>query len=197
MGGICDTMMYIEKASITATLILLDNVQDKNSKILDIGCAVGVYHTMLHSLGYENVSGLDLSEEYIEAAKEINPYYKYKAGNACQKLPYKPNTFDVVMAVDVLEHVDCPKRLLEGMLNAVKLGGLCILSAPNGLNYEIFSHKPSNKKKPINGSVFQYLGPGVIGGLIRRLGGEVMWVDWKAKIGMGHIHMMFKKNDTI
>jgi D-alanine-D-alanine ligase len=69
-------------------------------KILDLCCGHGRHSLELARRGFLNVDGLDFSHYLIQKAKKeclkecLN--VKFKKGDA-RKLPYQPNTFDVVM----------------------------------------------------------------------------------------------------
>jgi 2-polyprenyl-6-hydroxyphenyl methylase/3-demethylubiquinone-9 3-methyltransferase len=80
----------------------------KNKKILDVGCGGGYTCEFLSPRGAE-VHGVDLSKASIQAAeqhaRENNLNINYQQANACQ-LPYPDATFDKVLCVDVLEHLE-------------------------------------------------------------------------------------------
>ena len=164
---------------------------DKDIKILDIGCGYAHYHTELNSLGYKDVTGVDLIPNYIKIAKEINPYYNYKVNDICKELPFEENSFDVVLGVEILEHVHSPRPLIENMLKMVKPKGLCYLSTPNALGFEFQTIAKGFKKT--NASVSQYLTPGVTAGLIKRLDGNIIWCSPRCRYMLGHIRIIFSK----
>jgi len=99
--------------------------------------------------------------------------------------------FDRVLAIEVLEHVHNPRRLIENMLCFAKSNGVCILTTPNALGYEI-SYRFRGKKQ-INNSVNQYLSPCVIKGLINRLGGSIISQNFGSRIWLKHINIEFQK----
>lgn len=51
-----------------------------------------------------------------------------------QKLPYADNTFDVVTATEVVEHLERYREVLRDICRVVRPGGLCVLTTPNILN---------------------------------------------------------------
>jgi SAM-dependent methyltransferase len=88
---------------------------DKNSKVLDIGCAKGfMLFDMTEAIPNISVEGIDVSSYAIENAKEeIKPFLK--VANA-KELPYKDNSFDVVISINTihnLEKDECAKALKE------------------------------------------------------------------------------------
>ena len=122
---------------------------------------------------------------------DINPDFNPDiVADICKPLPIT-NRFDVVKAIEVLEHVREPRSLIENMLRHVKNSGTCIITTPNALGYEI-SFRFRGKKK-INGSVSQYLTPCVIKGLINRCGGYVTYQNIGSRFWLKHIEIRFKR----
>lgn len=68
--------------------------------VLDVGCAKGFLVKALNDIGIE-AQGVDVSEYALE--KSIVPD-KTKFGKA-QELPFEDDSFDVVVAFDILEHI--------------------------------------------------------------------------------------------
>jgi 2-polyprenyl-6-hydroxyphenyl methylase/3-demethylubiquinone-9 3-methyltransferase len=94
------------------------------SKVLDIGCGAGFLTNFLAELGHE-VSGVDLSQQSLELAKEkdTTKSVSYQAADATQ-LPFDATTFDVVCAMDLLEHVPDPKAVIAEASRVLRPGGL-------------------------------------------------------------------------
>ncbi len=92
--------------------------------VLDIGCGAGILTNALSEAGHQ-VCGIDLSPSSLEIAKKYDATKKvsYQVANA-YSLPYPDQSFDVVSAMDVLEHVEDPKRLVSEASRVLKPGGL-------------------------------------------------------------------------
>jgi ubiquinone biosynthesis O-methyltransferase len=103
-------------------------------RVLDVGCGGGILTENLSRLG-ATVDGIDASPKAIEVAKahlrtdpklilENPPNY------ICGSIhDHKPNhQYDIVTAMEVLEHVDYPSSFIEELATRVKPGGWLVLS---------------------------------------------------------------------
>lgn len=96
----------------------------KEKKALDIGCGAGMLTNALALHGH-CVYGIDISEKSLEVAKKYDESRSviYKTASA-YALPFSESEFDVVCAMDVLEHVEDPLRLIQEASRVLKKGGL-------------------------------------------------------------------------
>lgn len=84
--------------------------------ILDTGCGEGFTLQKLHEkrIG-KHLEGIDFSEQAIAIGKKQFPSLALKTGSI-YKLPYKPNTFDLVTCMEVLEHLENPEKGLQEII---------------------------------------------------------------------------------
>ncbi len=96
----------------------------KDLKILDVGCGAGFLSNKL-ALEFKEVHGVDISEESLYIAKKYDQSGKvqYQKADAYQ-LPFLDQQFDVVTAMDFLEHVDNPEQVVKEISRVLKPGGL-------------------------------------------------------------------------
>ena len=104
-------------------------------KLLDIGCAAGLVSEPLARLGAE-VTGIDASASLIAAANAhvvndgSNLSLDYQTGEVAD-LVEKGALFDVVLALEIVEHVTDPAAFLEQATACLKPGGLLVVSTLN------------------------------------------------------------------
>jgi 2-polyprenyl-3-methyl-5-hydroxy-6-metoxy-1,4-benzoquinol methylase len=117
--------MVIEKMNAAA---------DRKVKILDIGCGEGALGKLLLDTCKDGISlyGCDISE----TAKEIAcQFYSrvYRLDVETEKFPadLRSKKFDILVALDILEHLFRPKIVLKKMYDMLRKEGCLITSFPN------------------------------------------------------------------
>lgn len=92
-------------------------------EVLDIGCGAGFLVKRLLDAGHR-VSGLDASEASLKVAEKLtNGRAQLRLGDA-YRLPYPDAKFDVVTAMDFLEHVSEPQKVVAEAARVLKPGGI-------------------------------------------------------------------------
>jgi len=105
---------------------------DRTITILDAGCGYGA---LLHSLrqhGYRNAVGVDSSPEQIELARRLGIEGIHQA-DAADHLRASRGRYDVVFALDLLEHLEKPQLvdLVDSVATALRPGGKFIAQTAN------------------------------------------------------------------
>lgn len=119
------------------TYILPHIPQNKNCKILEIGCGYGRYTTLLtNTLKYNDIIGIDISEEQIEFAKKNYKLNNVFKADAVNYLKANPSKYEIIILMDVLEHLELAYaiELLEEVNKALIPDGKLIIQVPNGLS---------------------------------------------------------------
>lgn len=123
-----------------------------DAPILDIGTSTGTNLRMLRDLHFNNVSGLDFSEEAIRfcAAKGLGDVQQ---GDVCA-LPWDKSSFELVLATDIIEHVDDDKKAVAEICRVLRPGGHALISVPTfqslwGLKDEFAHHKRRYRMTPL------------------------------------------------
>ena len=101
--------------------------------VLDLGCAGGFMAEALATRG-ATVTGIDPAAQAINAARahaaEAGLEIQYDVGVG-EELPYDDAAFDVVVCVDVLEHVEDLTKVLAEVARVLKPGGLFLFDTIN------------------------------------------------------------------
>ncbi|MEW6661067.1 MAG: class I SAM-dependent methyltransferase [Bacillota bacterium] len=101
----------------------------KGKKVLDAGCGAGYGSAFLAVNGAKAVVGIDLSPEAINYAK-INfqaANLTFQVGDCCD-LKFPRNSFDAVVALEIIEHLNQYLQFLAEVKRALKPGGLLLVS---------------------------------------------------------------------
>lgn len=122
------------------------------AKVIDIGTGTGSNLRLLRDIGFRNVRGLDANEDAIRlcAAKGLGPVER---GSICS-LPIADASHDLVLATDVIEHVDDDLQALREVNRVLAPDGFLLLTVPTfsslwGLQDEVAHHKRRYRLGPL------------------------------------------------
>lgn len=116
---------YEKWTKITHAFILAELRREPISSILDVGCGTG---TMLSALnGDIRKSGLDLSPEMVNKAREkLGVNVDLRVGDA-ERLPWPSDSFDFVTINLSFHHYERPKTVLREVRRVLRNGGKVII----------------------------------------------------------------------
>jgi 2-polyprenyl-6-hydroxyphenyl methylase / 3-demethylubiquinone-9 3-methyltransferase len=94
------------------------------ARILDVGCGAGFLSNDLARHGHR-VTGIDFSRDSLEVARrhDTTGTVSYGFGDGC-RLEFADAVFDVVCAMDFLEHVEEPAKAVSEAARVLRQGGL-------------------------------------------------------------------------
>jgi 2-polyprenyl-3-methyl-5-hydroxy-6-metoxy-1,4-benzoquinol methylase len=102
-------------------------LQKPNVSVAEIGCGKGYLTFALRSAGIE-ATGFDLSRAAISyALKNFGPFYECAD---ITDLNINHDKYDVIICMELIEHLADPFRLLSGLALKLKTGGIMIISTP-------------------------------------------------------------------
>ena len=118
-------------------------------RILDVGCGTGANLEMLANFG--EPEGVDVSDDALEFCRAKG--LKVHKGLA-EKLPFPDESFDLVTALDVVEHLDDDVAGLKEMNRVMKPAGRALIFVPAfmwlwGVQDDVSNHRIRYTKKQI------------------------------------------------
>ena len=123
---------YIKDSIIKHFKIKKKKLPLSGLKILDIGCGGGLITEPMSRLG-ANITGIDASEKNIKIAKAHLKKNKLKINYKCaspENLNQKEN-FDVILNLEIIEHVEDVELFMEKSSKLLKKDGLMFVATIN------------------------------------------------------------------
>lgn len=125
---------FFERVFHRARVKTILNLMDySGKKVLDLGCNTGIILMPLLQQGVDAV-GVDINAGDIARAKKnlgkrgLDPDRVRVAGGA--DLPFADSTFDLVLLIDVLEHVSDPVAVTNEIRRVLKPAGFVVATVP-------------------------------------------------------------------
>ncbi len=123
--------------------------KEPRGKVLDAPAGTGALADRLRRMGFD-VSCCDINPSYFSI-----PEMSLEIGDLSQSLPYASASFDFILCIEGIEHLENPLNAIREFSRLLKPGGRVLLSLPNYLNIErrlrflitgLFSKVPSPRK---------------------------------------------------
>lgn len=112
---------------------LLDQFESYRStnKILDLGCGYGYFLDVAKARGWE-VYGVEIAKEAADIcrSKGITMYH-----GVIENCAFEVESFDVVISIEVIEHLSNPNIILDSAQRMLREGGLFYVTTPNFNSY--------------------------------------------------------------
>lgn len=141
---------YVARRKIIFEWVLTVLKDRRAPQVLDVGCGTGLNIVHLHKNGYRKTIGLDVSAKALSfcQSRGLTRLVRGDAG----KIPLQDGAFDVVMGLDLLEHLDDDRQALAELARVLAPGGALITFAPAfdflwGLQDEVSHHRRRYRAK--------------------------------------------------
>lgn len=110
--------------------LLLLHEKNKAAKLLDVGCDDGEWTMeVANKINTKQVFGMDLFQEPLKKAKRKG--VDVKIGDLSKKFPYPDETFDVVHANMLIEHLYRTEFFVQEVNRVLKPNGYCVMGTDN------------------------------------------------------------------
>jgi 2-polyprenyl-3-methyl-5-hydroxy-6-metoxy-1,4-benzoquinol methylase len=94
-------------------------------KVLDVAAGAGLTSARLAERGHR-VDAIDINvEQFVPTEIEC------RRANLNERLPFDDASFDGVLALEIIEHLEAPRAFVRELARVVKPGGTVVISTPN------------------------------------------------------------------
>lgn len=107
-------------------LVALSLIERDSHKILELGTGSGEFMSELKKRGHK-IIGLDIlpNKNLLERGFDVRKH------NLNEGLPFKKSSFDIIIGLEVLEHLFNPYEMMKEIKRVLKPQGYAIISMPN------------------------------------------------------------------
>lgn len=114
--------------------------------VLEIGCSIGGMANLFFERGFE-VYASDISSYAVNRAKKLSPAIHFYTFDIQKEIPIRKK-FDIIIALEVVEHLANPNKALQHMYKSLKTGGTLIFSSPYPYSWAYSDPTHINVKYP-------------------------------------------------
>jgi len=103
------------------------NSKSKFKKVIDLGCGTGLAGPDLRKIS-DNLTGIDLSSNMIDKARELNIYDSLIVGDIVEQLELLEEKYDLFVALDVFIYIGEPTNFFNAVKKSCNKNSLFIFS---------------------------------------------------------------------
>jgi len=108
-------------------ILKLDPSRNIFEKVIDLGCGTGLSGKELRDIS-NNLTGIDLSENMVAKARELDVYDSLIVGDIVDTLSSSQEKYDLFIALDVLVYIGAVKSIFSAVRNCCKKNAFFIFS---------------------------------------------------------------------
>jgi len=123
-----DHWWYVGRRRIVFDWIRLAAASYTNPRVLDLGCGTGFNAEQLQFVGLKRIIGVDVSAEALSYCRSRHLHGLVQADGA--KLPFVDQCFEIVIALDLIEHIENDEAALQEIARLLRPGGTLLLFTP-------------------------------------------------------------------
>jgi ubiquinone/menaquinone biosynthesis C-methylase UbiE len=120
----------LELPLLEQRLVFLRAEVRPGDRALDVGCGTGEFTAALADAGAD-VVGVDVARTALERARARHPELDFRQVPFSGPLPFEDNSFDLVWASEVIEHVADTARWLSEIRRVLAPGGRLLVTTPS------------------------------------------------------------------
>lgn len=109
------------------------------ARVLDVGSGLGIMLDRLGSTNQTSSFGVDVSRESLKRGRAESPIGIEAALSDAIRLPFADNSIDLVISLDVLEHIDSPNRAINEVVRVLRPSGRFLCYAVSRQNKFTFN----------------------------------------------------------
>ncbi len=134
------------KGIITSLNRYVPIINGAGKNAIEFGCSLGSLSKVLTDYGYR-VTGTDVSSYAVKRAQRLSPNLTFLRHDI--QRPYNNGVkFDLVISLDVVEHLSNPQKAIRNMFDIVHPNGVVICGTPNDYAYARNTPSHISVKKP-------------------------------------------------
>ena len=177
----------------------------KDAQILEVGCGTGSFLFFLREEGYRRIHGIDLGEEQVAQAHALG-ITEAETAEALTYLDQHADTYDLVVALDVLEHFTKDEALefLDRVFRSLKSRGRILLRTPNAdspnaswIRYGDFTHEtvytPSSIRQVLRTAGFTEIQVAPLEPHVHGLPSAARWALWQAVKALIRFYLLIEQ----
>jgi len=132
-GNVFERVFHNNRIATLLRLVTQELALPDSAQMLDVGCNTGPMLIPLRRRGYDIV-GIDISVDDVQQAERYLaerqlPYNRLSVADGTS-LPFRDQSFDAILLVDILEHTDNPEGIVAETKRLLRPGGIVVATVP-------------------------------------------------------------------